>query len=94
MITPIAHGWTRIPEPAEGGNAYWNRETGLYAIVKPSTIAVTKQGFRPAVGDCGQALAAFQFKGAQELPTGRDIFRRFEKLAPMVFGAQCELFKE
>lgn len=94
QMNPIAPGWTRIPDPADGGKAYWNRDSGLYAICQPSSIAVSKQGARPTVSDCGPALAAFQFKDASEVSTGRDIFRRFEKLVPIIFGSQCELFRK
>lgn len=93
-MMPIVIGWIRIAEPLEGGKAYWNRESGLYALVNPDGIQVTRQGYRPSLSDCSAALSAFQMKDAQEVSTGRNIFRRFEKKCPMIFGKQVDLFGE
>lgn len=93
---PIAPGWTRIPEPEDGGDAFMNKDSGLYALRKRmdkvTILRITDRGTRPRLADCAHVLNAFGLREAQEVSTGRDIFRRFEKAAPLIYGQQVDLF--
>lgn len=83
IVTPIPPGWTRIPKPEDGRDAFINKNSGLIALHKveegATILRVTDRGARPRLADCMQVLNAFSMQEATEVKMGRDIFRRFEK---------------
>jgi hypothetical protein len=91
-MKPVTPGWANAPEPAQGGKAYWHRESGLYALFNAHRLEITRQGYRPSLSDCQPVLAAFQMKDAAEIPTRAEIFRKFERAAPIIFLQQVDLF--